>query len=164
MKRKRRKASRPLDVFHKGENLGPVPMKTLPKDHEFRTLMKQREGQWQDTEVPGVRIAIVSDNRTALGLVQKIAPDHVARARKHVGGGGGAQFFGIIDQVHEDGSFAQVTTTRFILPDADDPDRLESGWQIAFLRGPIGMKAELHIMALAFAYKLSGGTAYNCPD
>lgn len=101
----------------------------LPKDHPFRDYMKSKDMKWKTNE-DGVRTMSISNHHLAKETVMKLMPQAMDEIDMSKGTNGFCQ-----TTLLKDGSFRLVLAV-FIMPDDDDPDRVESGWFALITEGP----------------------------
>jgi len=128
MKRKRYK--REGTFINNGEVITTDrPMIDLPKDHPFRNYMKAKEMRWKTNE-DGVRTMSISNHHAAKEAVMKLLPQAMDKIDMSKGTNGFCQ-----TNLLKNGLFRLVLGV-FIMPDDDDPDRVESGWFALIAEGP----------------------------
>lgn len=123
------------------------PLLDLPDGHPARRLLvaqRQCHTAWQPAAIPGCRFRIISDHREAISALQQLGEDQPGRILRRLVSGEFSTHF--TQSYTSPGGEAFAVMASWLPPDTDDPERIEGGWCVFLLRGPIsqaGLMEEL---------------------
>lgn len=123
------------------------PRIDLPESHPFRVKLEKNIADtsvWLETDIPGVVFKMVLDHRESIELLTSIDASLLQRVN-------------LTNTTWLQSNYtspkrgrAISLVARFDTPDADDPERLESGWSLSIFEGPIGATKAMEQRAKAF--------------
>jgi len=112
------------------------PLLQLPSDHPFVVSQKENDGKLH-VRADGLRYTTFTDHRKALSLIRAICPDMIKMAMQSNKDCGMIQEF-----ASPCGNRFQILYAYYQIPDADDPDRVESGWSATLVQGERHLRDE----------------------
>lgn len=147
MKRKKRRLM--TIVTDHGVVTTDRPALDLPFSHPYRAHQREVEGKWMPPNHDGVRFMSVIDNESAKAIVIKESPEilDLVKRSNHESTVGKQEFLSPC------GNFFMILVAGFITPDADDPERVESGWWVTKTAGPIKHLEKYSEMAMSVMRK-----------
>ena len=112
-------------------------MLTLPKNHPYRKACAEAEGKWMDTTLhPKIQQCCFREHHTAKRVARFYIPELFGDVTTKLLNSGrdlmaGSAMFTLSSKKRVLGVVAA-----FIIPDGDDPERVETGWFAMKIRGP----------------------------
>jgi hypothetical protein len=109
------------------------PLLDLPADHPVRQHFESDPCThgWETTLTPeGWEVFSTNNHKLAIGQLQKMAPELLKSEMHPV-----QTTIQCLELYHETEDVAMVVIAMWMPPDADDPERRESGWAVSILKG-----------------------------
>ena len=128
------------------------PLLDLPDDHPARRFIvaqRQCHAAWQPAAIPGCRSRIIFDHREAIRALQQLGEDQPGRILRRPVSGEFSTHFTASYTSPAGEAFAVMAS--WFPPDADDPERIEGGWCVFLIRGPLGQALAMRELVAATA-------------
>lgn len=134
------------------------PLLDLPDDHPARRHLielRKHTSLWQPATVPGCWFKIVADHREAIRTLQLLGQDQPGRILRRP--------IPADQSVHFTTNFVTAAgealglMASWCLPDEDDPNRIEGGWSVFLVVGPLVQAEAIEKTVAAAARRAADG-------
>jgi len=107
--------------------------------------MRRLDGVWQPDNPDGVAFRFFNNHEQAKKITSTLIPEALSLALRHT------PKSSVYALDFHKGSEFLINISAFLTPDADDPDRLESGWMVVQIRGGIEHLEKYKLIAIGMS-------------